>query len=131
MDISKLIVRFAHVINMNEDTSTKTRLDYARVLMGCKKLAAISRRFTVVLEKQMSAITIEINYKIEVPGRGSSTTTAEINSNKIEVTIESVGDENWMIAGKICPSDWPIVDIVNLPTGKRGSYTGKRVLYIT
>lgn len=49
VDISKLMVKFAHIIDIDEDTSVKTKLDCARVKVGCDNLAPIPPQFNAVL----------------------------------------------------------------------------------
>lgn len=75
-------------------------------------------------------ITIEITYKIEMPGRGSSMTVAKINSYQNEIASESVGDEGLPTTDKIGPPDRPIIGNANLFTRKR-IYTWKRIENVT
>lgn len=70
------IARFAHVIDIDENTSTKIKLDCARVLEGCKKVVVIRRKFNAVMKKQVCTIAIEIINKIGVLRSGSSTIVA-------------------------------------------------------
>lgn len=104
VDISKLLVKFAHIIDIHEDTNQKTKLDCARVKTGCDNLAVISSQITVVMGRQLYTIKCKIvqNYR----------------------TISSVGLEGVSATGKI-NSDQPSTEIVSLPARNRRNYTEK------
>lgn len=105
MDINKLMIKFAHVIHINEDTSQKKKLDCGRVKVGCNSVQAVPSEFNVVLGSQFVSIKLKITHKLKT------------NNNP------SVGFERISVAGRIDGSDLPSAGITNLLGGNKRSFT--------
>lgn len=106
-DISKLIAKSAHLIGTNEETNTKSCMDSARVLVGCKDLPTIPQHFNVVIGDQLCTIKIEIKYMWENPRRTNSTSAKgayEITETQ-GCTSALVGEDSSPKAGKVGASD--------------------------
>lgn len=109
VDISKLMIKFTHIIDIDEDTYQKWKLDCARIRVGCDSLAAIPSQFNAVLGCQFCAIRLRITHNHRM-NRSSS-----------------VGSKDIAITDKIGGSDQPLTGMVTLPAGNRRSVTWKRV----
>lgn len=98
VDTSKLMVKFAHIIDIHENTNQKTKLDCARIKVGCDNLAAIPPQINAVMGGRLCAIKFKMvqNY----------------------CTISTVGLEDVTVTGEIS-SDQTLIGIVSLPPGNR------------
>lgn len=60
MDFAKILVKFAHVIEINEETKKKSRLDCARMRVRCESTLLIPKEFSVVIGGQLCVLKIKI-----------------------------------------------------------------------
>lgn len=65
-DLNKLLIRFAHVIKVNDQTLDKSDISVARVRVSCDKLSVILKEFNAVFGNQMCKINIMIESTITI-----------------------------------------------------------------
>lgn len=66
-DISKIIIKFAHLIDIDKDTAAKSDLRAAKVKVGCDNINAIPNEIHEVIGNQLCKIIIKIENKIVHP----------------------------------------------------------------
>lgn len=63
-DFNKLVVKFAYLIDVDENTLNKTDIRAAKLLVGCYDAVVIPTEFNVTIRNQLCKITTTILYKI-------------------------------------------------------------------
>lgn len=66
-DISKLIIKFAHLVDVDEYTLAKTDIQKTKALIGCNSPDNIPGEFHALIGNQLCKITIEITATIVTP----------------------------------------------------------------
>lgn len=125
-DISKLLARSSHLIDISEETCMKSRMDCARVLVGCESLAAIPRQFTVIVREQLYAIRIEVKCSWGMP-RETVPSVVKEGMEVLTVTPVSVGEVGTSEVGLVCSTDRSCIGVVLHLAWSRRSYIWKRV----
>lgn len=115
----------AHLIDISEETSTKSCMDYVRVLVGCENLVDIPREFNAVIGEQLCAIKIEVKCSWGVPREMASSMVRE--GLDTSITSVLVGEMGTYGAGLVGTFDRPFTKIVLHLVGNWRSYIWKRV----
>lgn len=66
-DLSKVVARFAHLLDIDEATANKTELAVARVRIGCENIESVPRELTIVVGNQRRKLTVNIIGRIGLP----------------------------------------------------------------
>lgn len=119
----KKLVKFAHVLDISEQTSKKTYLDFARVYVGCENLATIPRQFFAVMEDQLCSIKIEVTCKFDMIENTSPEKNLPIKFD----TALSVEEGGTPTVDKISASNRPSYGVTLHPAEARRSYTWRRI----
>lgn len=105
-DLSKLLVRFAHVVDVDGRILDKSDLRAARVTMGCDRLSSIPRKFNAVFGRQICKIGIRVEARITAPmdpeirvetsakeghGEDAPLTSQTASVGCLDIRIEQVG----------------------------------------
>lgn len=123
-DISKILNKFVHAIDIDEKTTLKMKMDCVGAYIGCEKLLALPRQFNVVFGRQLCSIKIEITCKIRVLkiGGPSETKGYSMGIPNPPATNTSVSmRERPQSASKVGVSYQPFTGVVTLPAGNRMS----------
>lgn len=59
-DLSKIVAKFAHIIDVDGDTLEWKELVMARITIGCESVDLIPRELTIGVDSQLRRITIKI-----------------------------------------------------------------------
>lgn len=112
------------MIDISEETSTKSCMDYAWVLVGCENMTEIPRQFTAVIGEQLCAIKIEVKCSWGgVPREAAPPTTKE--GLDVTATPASVGDMGTSEVGLVGSPDRSFAGVALHPAGNRCSYMEK------
>lgn len=72
-DLNKLLVKFAHVVEVSEQTLERSDLEAAHVLVGCdscESVAAIPSEMQAVVGSRLYNVSIRVTARLLDPGRG-------------------------------------------------------------
>lgn len=122
-DISKLMTKPAHLIDISKETSTKSCKDYARVLVGCENLSVIPHEFNAVIGEQLFAIKIEVKCSWGVSRDVALLTTRKgLDASVTSVSVREAGTSGADLVGT---SDRLFTRVVLHPTENWRSYIWK------